>query len=500
MQPGDCARDNAVPLPPRYWWLKRLVVAFVLVAVLVGALRWWAGRTAQRRLDAQLAAYRAAGQPVLLADFDRPPVPDEQNAVALLNQAQAALVRAPQGCLDFADIATCPPLCAAYLEQARAIVAANQPALDLVRAARSRPQADWGLRLSTPVINVLLPMLGPQREIAKLLSTAALYEHEVGNDAAAVEALHDVLLCVDWMDELRFTILSHLVAVSISTQCVRTIEYIAPRLVMADVSDAGGQAAPRARVEALIAALLDEDGLRNAWRWAMYSERMLQLDSVQALCNGTMGMSAIGASVGGPTPVGLTRPLEFALRPFWTMDALHMARDATAVANAGLAENWPAGRAQLPAEPVFDSTLERLARMLSTILQPSLTRIAVLHFRALAERRLAATALAIRLYELDHGERPATLAELVPDYLPAVRADPFAADGRPLAYLTEAPQPILYSIGTDGADDGGAYALTDSGGVAWDERDMPFFLDRERPYETPSFPSTQPASTQAVDQ
>ena len=52
------------------------------------------------------------------------------------------------------------------------------------------------------------------------------------------------------------------------------------------------------------------------------------------------------------------------------------------------------------------------------------------HYKGKADGRLAATALALRLYAADHGGRyPGTLDELVPEYLPAVPLDPLAAGG-----------------------------------------------------------------------
>jgi hypothetical protein len=57
------------------------------------------------------------------------------------------------------------------------------------------------------------------------------------------------------------------------------------------------------------------------------------------------------------------------------------------------------------------------------------------HYRSVAETRIAATALAIRLYRLDHDMKwPDKLDDLVPQYLPKVPDDPFHRAGTPIGY------------------------------------------------------------------
>lgn len=70
------------------------------------------------------------------------------------------------------------------------------------------------------------------------------------------------------------------------------------------------------------------------------------------------------------------------------------------------------------------------------------------------QKAFLAVALALRAYQLDHGEYPSDLSDLVPDYLGAVPNDPFAADA-PLRYRIDGDRYILHSIGPDGVDDGG---------------------------------------------
>jgi hypothetical protein len=74
--------------------------------------------------------------------------------------------------------------------------------------------------------------------------------------------------------------------------------------------------------------------------------------------------------------------------------------------------------------------------------------------RNVAFRRLLLCRLALRIHQPDHGRLPDTLAELTPDYLPAVPDDPFGTGW--LTYHRKGDTYRLYSLGHDRRDDGGA--------------------------------------------
>jgi len=64
------------------------------------------------------------------------------------------------------------------------------------------------------------------------------------------------------------------------------------------------------------------------------------------------------------------------------------------------------------------------------------------------------TAVAVERYRRAHGgEIPASLASLVPDYLPALPRDPM--DNQPLRFKKLPRGYVVYSIGADGVDNGG---------------------------------------------
>jgi hypothetical protein len=75
-------------------------------------------------------------------------------------------------------------------------------------------------------------------------------------------------------------------------------------------------------------------------------------------------------------------------------------------------------------------------------------------FRAETLRQLAIAAIAIKRYQLHNGHLPATLNALVPGFLDSVPVD--YMDGKELRYrLDSSDQITLYSVGTNGTDEGG---------------------------------------------
>jgi hypothetical protein len=91
--------------------------------------------------------------------------------------------------------------------------------------------------------------------------------------------------------------------------------------------------------------------------------------------------------------------------------------------------------------------------------------------RADTARRITVTAIALKRYQLAHNAYPASLNELVPQYLAQVPLD--FMDGKPLRYKLQADGSfLLYSVGEDGEDNGGDPKPA-TGGYTWlDGRDF----------------------------
>ena len=108
--------------------------------------------------------------------------------------------------------------------------------------------------------------------------------------------------------------------------------------------------------------------------------------------------------------------------------------------------------------------------------------------REQAEMRLLIVELALQAYLFEHEQFPHQFAELVPEYLPEVPVDPLSQDSSPLNYRRTDDGYLLYSVGFDGIDGGGAAPQDDEDG--WSDvntgdlrLDIVFALDDEEETE-----------------
>jgi hypothetical protein len=291
-------------------------------------------------------------------------------------------------------------------------------------------------------------------------------------------------------------LISHLVAVRIDEITAEAVERIAPGLAVTKAAGQVPEAGPawREQVRGLIADLLDERAAAQGLENAMRGERMVQFDAGQAIMKRRMPYEAISGQMFEPD-VTPPIPLWVAVlgRPVMESDTRRMLLHMEQWVRAAGSADWPGAARIMPSEHFWSrGMMNLLTHPLSRFLVPSLDRTFVLHFRSLAMRRMAAVRLALRLYELDHGQRPDSLDLLVPDYLAALPADPYAEAARSFGYLPNAAPPILYAIGPNGDDDGRI-------GVNPDYLDIPFFLNGDRPHAPLPTPASAPASGQAAN-
>ncbi len=431
------------PYPPRYRWLKVGAAGVALLALSLLALRLVAGWSADRRIGEAVARLRAEGRPVVPADLNSTPPPDAENAAVFLARA-AAFVMLTKAQDAAADKIGGPGFTAADLALVRAAVAANAGALADAHAARGVAKVDWRVHFRRPVITVGQPNLNPQRELANLMRDAIVVQSADGDSAAAVDTALDLLRAAK-AEIAGKTVVANLVGLGMSGVAVRQLELALPKLTFA--GEAGPRPAPRAQATALIAALLDDSFIRGMAD-AVDVDRVGSSDFLDQFATG------------------------WTLRPFFRSTDADRFPHAEAVRAAALAgtlkaaESLPAQSASLDGPKGF-----------ATVLDSDQTKLLITTLRATANRRLAAVAVAVRLYRIDHaGRLPGALADLVPQYLPVVPVDPMRGDGGPLGYAPTyappgggPPSPRVYSVGRDGADDGGAGGILER----WKARPTP---------------------------
>jgi hypothetical protein len=109
------------------------------------------------------------------------------------------------------------------------------------------------------------------------------------------------------------------------------------------------------------------------------------------------------------------------------------------------------------AEVGFDSVKNNPYAIISQNAHSQISAIRKLA-RAEVARNVVITAIALKRYELQHHQLPATLEELTPDLLQTVPID--CMDSEPLRYRPNSDGTfLLYSVGADGKDDGGDPSL-----------------------------------------
>ncbi len=450
------AKQSTLPIPPRFAWLRHGALAFFLLLLSLAFLRFWWGVEAERRL---LLMYSEASydrhEPFYPEDFAKSSVPDSENAAVPIQEAinqTDQLGRSDELELDQWD----PPAPSeSELPAIEAFIGKYRSGMKLVRTALEPPKTSW---TAVPSFALKLPPLWADRKLARILILSAKLERAQGHDGLALEYVEDELALTRVADTSYPSVVTHLVTVGMSDLGTNFIGTSAMNLV---ISEKPSQGASAEQVRALIKTLLDGQPLVDGAVRDFQGERAIMIDAFPKLAS-------------------LMGPAEWMLEPMYKMDGVRMAQMRTHEAEACRQKNWAAARAKFtPERHGIPSNLDEWAHKLSIAAGP-MYQVVQQHFRMMAERRIAAIMLALRLYRIDHqGALPESLSELVPNYLPTVPKDPFDPTGADIRYLPHTNPPMMYSVGLDGIDDHGSRTSTIRYGhsnMPWDDQDAVFSI------------------------
>lgn len=467
----------------------------VVLLLAAGYGAWRLHYQPKRALAAYTRELRAAGEKLSVEELIPPPAPSELNGTAAFLKA-ISLLRRPESLLG-----SNPPPAMRMIAPGRAMIGWQQP--EIVDPYDAKFTNSWaevetaladvaeGMRLleqlpEQPVLDfklnyhqgfmLMLPNLAPMKMASQRLSAAALVDLRRGDTPAATQKIRAMLALSQGVTDERLLI-SQLVRIAI----------------VAITFNAGW--------ELLQSPDLTDDQLMEIQRgWqeleflrsgenALLMERAMQDKTAADMRASSTGFRQIAGGGGtGWTSPGSTPDewLEFA------KETLDKAKEKSSETLWRVAWSYPDQLRALKGNQVLLETL-RLARTngcyglairrqekrlgelgfndsdssddfgllaipdYRSILSQSVLSLHKFSNRmAIAEtsRQLMVAAIALKRHHLRHGNFPADLAALTPEFLPNIPHDPM--DGQPLRYRRNADGTFtLYSIGENGTDDGG---------------------------------------------
>lgn len=470
----------------RDFWL--LLGACVLVLLLVPVVRHYQLRATARAYVAQL---RAQGEKLDLAEVVPPSVPPEQDSSALLLQAIALLDR------DKNVLSTNPPLAMHMVAPGRARISWQQPAivndkdsnswaevetvwehdsaaLALLRQIPPHPSFDFNLPYQKGFAAMPLKHLAPAKGSASHLSAAALMELHRGDPDAATQDIRAMLAVVNGMahDRLAISELVRLAIAGIANNA--TWELLqATNVTESELSSLQQDWAGLEFIQAGENALLVE----RAAGLAEFAPMRQSNDELMKL-SGPVGSWDWNDLFSLDTLPAVLRQWKFPLdvlrwRYWWS----YADEIRTLQGEQVLLETYRQARTNASLLPLAERQDKRLEHVmggtngqevlvwLGNLTQSdlrdlmsssvwSLRRTFAKVMRAETSRRMTITAIALKRYQLKHGQFPENLEALTPDFLPAGLLDPMS--GKPFHYRRDgADDFLLYSVGDDGMDDGG---------------------------------------------
>ena len=428
----------------RWWfWAAILVVApLLLMIVAVLAVVVW-GLTqygaALGEVKKEVARIQAAGEPITVGDlhaYHRAPV----GTADITHLWLAALTSFNEQQFN----AAAKPLPIVGEGEGSALSATDLPAAERFltdheateRATLVAAQAEGECRFPVEFekgFSALLPNAQKMRTLARLMKLRGRVAVARGQKDEAVQSV-EALFATSRAMEHQMLLVEHLVRLALANMALRETEYLLNEVELSD--------AQLARLRAEVDSLKLEQGLTEG----LLGERALGYHAFHHVeqMNG-------GQVVAPPQPGEghLSRPADCRLHLGFMQELIAASRQPFPEALEA-AEVSQKRLMQLAGDR---NPINRYNAMMTLLIMPATASSFQATGRSAALREVMRCAIAAKRHQRKHGQWPPSLAAAVPEFLPAVPADPF--DGKPLRLIANEAEIVIYSVGKDLQDGGG---------------------------------------------
>ncbi len=423
-------------------WSRGLLTLALVIAAGVHVLTFW-GADRSISQQAELMRMQAA---VLVSSVGLPQIADRDNAVfdyKLAYEAFGSDEDLPdewdEKWTNSSDANAVDPKDA----QLRAFLRGKAEVFRLVRRGATK-RGCWLDPNSDPTDPYsMVPNLRPARSLAKLLALSARYR-AAGDANGAVDDLNAMVPIGESLG-LSPGIIPLCVGISIDDLAFQTMQTLADggKLAVADLA--------RFRVDGSLS-------WHRSFQQAMVMEEAMRLGILAGLADGSISLTEFGSAngLGSVHRKGrgwnVSRLVDFAYRIFLLPQDVDDNAHFSAKLRDQAAMQYPQGTGdwlKLEAEELASSQ-----GLIVHVLIPQYARIFSFVARADAKRAVVVAAVAACRYRTARGQWPEKLDDLVPDYLVVAPIDPF--DGKPLRFKSGGDKIVIYSVGPDSVDDGGA--------------------------------------------
>lgn len=403
----------------------------LLVLLLAGA---WIG--SRRDLSAELDRIRAAGEPASADEIEAfYQVPASERDTTQLWLSALAPLDTPSYMAEAREL----PLVGEdtndlplpgepwpQLEAAEQLLARYRGSLEQMhQAAREGGQARFPTRFADG-IQMLLPHAQQLRAGARLLTLESAVAAHRGQTDKAVDAIVAIFAAAHSLEQ-EPVLISQLVRMALGGMARQRIQWLLSAVTLDDHQ--------LARLDAELAA----SDYQRPLRQGLLGERVIGIVAFEN--PETLGDEA---ALGRLSSIGSSDQAMY----LKLMDEMIAAAEKT-----GPERQQAIDAAEMRLRQLAGTTSARLKYPLTLLLLPALSTASQAATRNEAERDAIRVAVAIERFRLREGRLPEKLDELVPDFLASVPSDPFGTG--PLRYRADETEYLVYSVGSNGVDDGG---------------------------------------------